>query len=110
MREGAPFVGRSGEELNIGLGGNREGVYITNVRKCLGNEGESSTLREASIAHCTSSYLAAEFAHCVGASTLLVVGADALQVAASRRDVTKCHGSVWSRAEVEGMRGVQTSD
>lgn len=104
VNEGKPFVGASGYELNRGLGSTRASTYITNVRKCLGAEGESQALRKASIDFCVQAYLSGEFSLLSGARTLLAVGADALDVVCGRRDVMKTHGSTYTRAEVESMR------
>lgn len=100
----APFVGAFGAELDRGIGKERKDVYITNVRKCLGAEGEPQALREASIEHCTRVYLEAEFQQLRNANCLLVVGGDALRVVTGRSDIMKCHGSTWTVAEVEAMR------
>jgi uracil-DNA glycosylase family 4 len=99
-----PFVSMSGDELNRGIGKERKDVYITNVRKCLGNDGEPQALREASIAHCTRVYLEAEFQQLRNANCLLVVGGDALRAVTGRSDIMKCHGSTWTIEEVEAMR------
>jgi uracil-DNA glycosylase family 4 len=107
VKVGVPFQGYVGEELDKGLGGNRRDVYATNIRKCNGSDGESSSLREASIAFCTNEYLSAEFAAHAEVRVLLAVGADALEVVVGRRDITKVHGSTYSRSEVEKMRNVE---
>jgi len=105
VQEGAPFVGKSGKELNVGLGSlGRDGAFVTNVRKCLGRGEETAALREASIAHCVAAYLQPEFDALVACRAVLAVGADALQVVVGPRQMIKWHGAVMTREEADASR------
>jgi uracil-DNA glycosylase len=105
VAEGRPFVGKSGRELTAGLGSiGRDGVFITNVRKCLGEKGETADVKRRSIAHCVEAYLQEELNRCKSAKTILCIGADALDVVVGVQSAIKWHGSVLARAEVDGIR------
>jgi len=106
VTEGKPFIGKSGWVLNDGLGGKegRAGVYVTNVRKCLGKRGESDVVREASIAHCTAAYLQREL-DTLQPKVVVAIGADSAHVLAGRGDVSIISGSVYTRDEAEGLKG-----
>lgn len=108
VAEGRPFVGKSGQELSKGLGSiGRDGVYVTNVRKCLGAAGESDATRTTSIAHCTTTYLRREFEALETAGTVrsvLAIGADAMEVAIGVRSAIKWHGAVLTREECRAIR------
>lgn len=111
VEEGRPFVGRSGREVNDGLGGKegRAGVYVTNVRKCLGYKGESERDSEASIAHCVAAYLQAEL-DAAQPEVIAAVGADATRLLAGRADVATITGSVYTRAEAEANAKVEEGE
>lgn len=102
VQEGKPFVGKSGMELLSGLGSlGRDGAFVTNIRKCLGQAGESDALRQASIAHCVSAYLQPELDALTESRTVLCVGADALDAVVGVRSAIKWHGAVLARAELK---------
>lgn len=101
--QGEPFVGKSGKELDYGLGGTRGGVYITNVRKCLGAEKEDKDIKAASISHCVNAFLRRELETIRSCRVVLAVGADALRITTGLHEATKFHGSVWTRPEVEAI-------
>lgn len=106
-----PFVGKSGRKIDVGLGGSRDGIFITNVRKCAPSGEESKEEKAASISHCVRTYLQAEMdavasAHAQAGRTraaLQPVGADATRVVMGRGNMQKFHASVFSRAERDAM-------
>ena len=107
--EGRPAVGASGFHMNKGLGGGREGVFLTNIRKCL-CEGETPDEKRTSMNHCVNAYLKPELdqIETLNRDTdnprgVLLVGGDATQVVLGRSDVTALHGSVWTREEAEAI-------
>ena len=104
VREGAPFVGRSGTHLDRGLGRTRDGAFITNVRKCMGPEHEPRDIRLSSIEHCVRIYLQEELNYLGEARCVQAMGADALKVLVGYTEAVKCHGAVWTRGEADAAR------
>jgi uracil-DNA glycosylase family 4 len=115
IEAGIPFVGKSGEKLDLGLGGTRSITRVENVRRCLPPEDESDEMRDASIAHCTKAYLNQEPS---GARAVLLVGADALEWGVGTRayswtdekgrriqepGIMQYHGSVFTGPEADKM-------
>jgi len=102
--EGKPAVGKTGYHTDKALGGYRDGVYVTNVRKCLAPK-ESSEVRRASIQHCINAYLQPEFNKLAptGPKGLLLMGADAVQAVMHRGNMAKLHASQWTPEEVAAM-------
>jgi uracil-DNA glycosylase family 4 len=110
-----PFVGKSGKKMDVGVGGSRDGIFITNVRKCAPPEGkESDEEKAASIAHCVRAYLQPELdaiaaAHAAAGrkrAVVQVIGADATKLMFGRGNMQKYHGSVFNRGEWEAMAQV----
>lgn len=108
--QGAPFVGASGKELDKGLGGSRDDTYITNARKCLPPEQESSANLKSSLLHCGESWLRNELAACVEARAILCVGADVLWQVVGIKNISEVVGACWNRQEVEAIRAVMRPD
>jgi DNA polymerase len=105
VREGEPFVGKSGKEVTVSVGSlGRDGCFLTNVRKCRGLGEESEALRLASIQHCVAAYLQPEFAALTACRTVLAIGADALEVIVGPRSAIKWHGAVLTREEADAIR------
>lgn len=116
MIEHAPMVGRTGEHVYRALGVRlprdaaqgtmrkwQTGVLeqintrITNVRCTI----DPKVQPEDCVGH-----LQAELGMLAEARTVLCVGADAAGAVLGRTDITKLHGSVWTRAEADAMRAV----
>lgn len=91
--------------LDTALGSFREGVYITNVRKVQPPEKQPKKERLAQIASFHSE-LSAEFHSLTQARTLLLVGADALRSGLGTSEISRFHGSVFTRQEAEALRGL----
>lgn len=110
-----PFVGKSGKRIDVGLG-DREGCFITNVRKCNATDA-SKEERAASIAHCVRAYLqpemdavdAAQRAGDISTAGVCAVGADAAGVLLGRASMAKLHGTFYTRAERDAMVAVAES-
>jgi len=107
--QGRPAVGKSGFHMDKGLGGGREGVYLTNIRKCL-CESETPEEKGNSIAHCVTHYLNPELAQIEALNKeagnpkgVLLVGGDATGAVLGRKDVTALHGSIWTAEEAEAI-------
>ncbi len=106
--EGKPAVGKSGYHVDKALGGDRDGVFLTNVRKCVASSETPQEKRKSTL-HCILAYLQEEFDRLSPKKPkgLLLVGADAVQAIMQRGNISKLHNSMWSREEVEAM--VRTS-
>lgn len=102
--EGKPAVGKSGYHVDKALGGTRDGIFLTNVRKCVA-PSETPTEKRASTVHCIAAYLEEEFNRLAEKKPkgLLLVGADAVQAGMQRGNISKLHNSMWAREEVEAM-------
>ena len=98
--------------MDVGVGGSRDGIFVTNVRKCAPpSQPETDEEKAASIDHCAHAYLQAEM-DAVAASQLAggrtraavqTIGADATRLLFGRGNMQKLHGSVFSRREWEAM-------
>ena len=108
---GQPFVGKSGRKMDIGLGGSREDVFFTNVRKCRFDGEETKEEKAASIDHCIRAYLQPEMAaidraHKAGNIThavILTIGADATRAVFGRGNMSKMHGTSFTKVERDRM-------
>jgi len=107
--EGRPAVGKSGYHVNKGLGGGRDGVFLTNIRKCLA-ENETPDEKGKSIVHCVGAYLNPELGQIEALNKdagnpkgILLVGGDATSCVLGRRDVTALHGSIWTKKEADAI-------
>jgi DNA polymerase len=110
IRTGIPFYGASGRIVRSALGGEdaAEGVFITNVRKCMGGtDAEPKEIRRASIAHCEKAYLAREWAVLAEGRCIVAVGADAERAVVGLDNISFSHGSVWSRKEADAVRAAR---
>lgn len=107
--ESQPFVGPSGRELEKALGG-LDDVFVTNARKCLPPEKESSRDLLHSLNLCGSNWLKDELSSCVEARTILCVGADALWQIVGIKAISDTFGGVWNRQEVEAIRAATRQD
>mgnify|MGYP001582166429 CR=1 FL=1 len=104
VEEGAPLVGKTGKIVERGLGG-WHGVRRSNVRLCLAYDDTPAEGRRAA-AYCAVAYLRNE-SEASGARVLLLGGADAVRAFfGGDPEMAKLHGSVWSRAEVIAIAGV----
>ena len=108
-KEGRPAVGASGFHLDKGLGGGRDGAFVTNVRKCL-CESETPEEKVTSIQHCILAYLQPELDQINALNRpndnpkgVLLVGGDATRIVLGRPDVTALHGSIWTRPEADAI-------
>ena len=113
-----PFVGKSGKKMDVGIGGSRDGVFITNVRKCAPpSQPETDEEKAASIDHCVRAYLEPELAAIAEAqaargrkrAAIQPIGADATRLLFGRGNMQKLHGSVFSRREWEAMAAAAES-
>lgn len=99
-----PFVGPSGKFLDAAIGlEEKEGVYITNVRKTRPPNVQQRKQRLEEIAS-QHEELSAEMSRLTQARTLTVVGADALRSTLGTERISHYHGSFLNRAEVEAIR------
>ena len=104
-----PFVGKSGKRIDVGLG-DREDVFITNVRKCNAYDRDAKE-RAASIVHCVAAYLQPEMDAIdkaqkeagIETAGVIGIGADAAQVLVGRGKMSLLHGTVYTRAERDAM-------
>lgn len=111
---GQPFVGKSGRKMDVGLGGSREGVFFTNVRKCRFDGEETKEEKAASIDHCVRAYLQKEMAAInvahraagIKQAVVLTIGADATRAVFGRGNMSKMHGTCWTKAERDRMAAV----
>lgn len=118
-QEGMPFVGASGSFLFEALKLNRGDVRLLNVRTYRPAEEESEHERTEGIAACKAG-LEEQLSRLSGATTLLCVGADALEAVMGLGGptrapgekhrlfpgITEYHGSVWRRDEADSIRSV----
>ena len=89
----------------------RDGIFITNVRKCAPSREETEEEKAASISHCVRNYLEPELAAVAAAhkeagrtrAAFQPIGADATRLIMGRGNMQKFHGSVFSRAERDAM-------
>ena len=104
-----PFVGKSGKRIDVGLG-DREDVFITNVRKCNAYDKDKDE-RAQSIAHCVQTFLQPEMDAIdkaqreAGIKTggVIGIGADAAAVLVGKGNMSKLHGTVYTRKERDAM-------
>lgn len=105
-----PFVGKSGRKIDVGFGDSRDGLFITNVRKCF-YAGEGKAERRESIHHCVRAFLLPEL-EAIGKAqseaarkraSMVCVGSDATKLILGRGSMQKFHAAVFTREEAEAM-------
>lgn len=104
FHEGRPFVewAASGKYVNAALklaGVRREGVYVTNVRKCWPPDGASPKDMETALGYCAK-YLDEEMAK-GKPNVIIAIGADAMKRLTGRGElIKKWQGSTWKAEEL----------
>ena len=103
-KEGRPFVGPSGKFMDMACGASpgRRGTWVTNVRKRRPPE-QSASENERGIVEALPE-LAEEFGALAEARTMLTVGEDGLRAVLGLAEVSRFHGSMWNRAEIDAIR------
>lgn len=105
----APMVGPTGMFVNRALGGDarRAETFVTNASRCLPYDNERDPVPR--IAY-YSGALARDFVRLTSCKTLLLLGAEATRAVLGLSGIANYHGSTFTRAEVDALRGFHSGE